>query len=509
MKLSLRRKQAEDGARTPRTRGPKVCGVLVGQRSLRVYAGGRKGAADGGAEAREIAIPDGKLAPTLQALWERGELGARVVVGLDPTLDFLSTARADDGDQIQAQSQLADRLAGRLPGGVASRENPTRGGKVKLKSLLFFPRRIGTAIFEGLRGLGRARVRVLSTTHVLYAQACKRKAAPRRWKSEIRVLVGEPETVALLVHRGVPVARQSVPTQEDGRAAALTGVLQRLAMMAQGDLGLGGVSGVVLHASDDDLAELRASAEALEVPVVQAAPVPCDRSALAAMLAGARTTGRQAPLELGSVLQVDGERPSFPWRPALPAAASLLFGAVYLWWEGSLVLEEVRQMEASIDALTQEREISREEIIDLRDGMGIEVGAAEAALVDRVYWSELILEIMRIMPENAWLRQLEGAWPYHYVPDLIGDDEDGEGGAPADTGPSPKRRWLKMQAYLEAGDDGEHGFFAVRDQLVESLRQNQTITAVFPKLDGTQISQQREGEDNVFPLLINLRPPGG
>lgn len=131
--------------------GPKASGVLVGQRSLHLYAGKLDDGLANLSQVREVPVEDGKVGATLAKLLEAGEIGKNVAIGLDPTLDFLSTSRADDGNQIQAQGQLADRLAGRLPGGVASRENAAGSNKVKLKSLLFFPRRIGLSMLEGLK----------------------------------------------------------------------------------------------------------------------------------------------------------------------------------------------------------------------------------------------------------------------------------------------------------------------------------------------------------------------
>ena len=152
-KLAALRKQKGDAA--PKVTGPKASGILVGQRSVHVFAGKLEDGLQNLSSVKEYPVEDGKLAATLQQLLERGELGRNVAIGLDPTLDFLSTARADDGNQIQAQGQLADRLAGRLPGGVSSRENKAGTNKIKLKSLLFFPRRIGLSVLDGLKPIGR------------------------------------------------------------------------------------------------------------------------------------------------------------------------------------------------------------------------------------------------------------------------------------------------------------------------------------------------------------------
>ena len=64
--------------------------------------------------------------------------------------------------------------------------------------------------------------------HVVDALARKKKKTPRKWKVEIRVLVDEPESVALLCFRGVPVARQTVPTQGEAKVAALSSVLEAM-----------------------------------------------------------------------------------------------------------------------------------------------------------------------------------------------------------------------------------------------------------------------------------------
>ena len=91
-KLAELRKPKGDGEKIS---GPKASGILVGQRSVHVYAGKLEEGLSGAAAVKEYPVEDGKLGPALNQLLERGEIGRNVVIGLDPTLDFLSTAWPD------------------------------------------------------------------------------------------------------------------------------------------------------------------------------------------------------------------------------------------------------------------------------------------------------------------------------------------------------------------------------------------------------------------------------
>ncbi len=303
--------------KAPKIIGPKKCGVLISQRSIAVYSDTLDNAISGQAKAKEYPVEDGKLAQALKVLLDRGEIGKDVAIGLDPTLDFLSTARADDAAQIQAQTQLSERLASRLPGGVSTRENKASKGKNKLKSQVLFPRRLGVGVLEGLNRLGRSRVALVSTTHALYAYCKKKKASPRKWKTEIRLIIGEPESIALLVFNGVVVVRQTVPTTGDGKVAALKAFVQRLVVAARKELELGDVYGVVLHTLEEDMPVLQTATEGLGAPCLHGAPIPINRGVLAALLCHCKRRGPGAPLDLTSEVQLEGERPSFPLRPAL------------------------------------------------------------------------------------------------------------------------------------------------------------------------------------------------
>lgn len=503
-------KKKDNADAKPKLTGPKACGVLVGQRSLVVYSGKLDEALSGSSTGTEYPVEDGKLAIAFKQLLERGEIGKNVAIGLDPTLDFLSTARADDGNQIQAQGQLADRLAGRLPGGVASRENKAGSNKIRLKSLLFFPRRIGLSVLEGLRELGRSRAHLLSTTHVLYAHARKKHSTPRKWNVEIRVLVDEPESVALLIHKGVPLARQAVPTSGEGVGSAIAAVLQRLVAMATTELQLGELSGIIVHGRDDHMPLIQQGAQSLNVPVIQGPAIPTNRPAMAAMLCHATRRGRSAPLELGSVLDLEGERPPFPVKPTIPAAAALLAGAYYLWSAGSEVLAEAHAMEAKIEAIKLEREIQKEDIVDLRDAMGIEVGAAEAFLVKRVFWAEILTEVAKIVPEKGWVNNIDGAYPFLYTPVLIGDESEDEDSEGSDSEAAPRINGRSHNLNISANFPMDGKEMPVeRQQLIDAIKNNTLLKKHFPVVEGAVVTTNTQGNRNSVDVKMAIRAPGG
>lgn len=103
----------DQASKSSRTKGRT--GVLVGPRRIHLFRGSLKKAVAGEVQATEVAYEDGQLAKVLGLLLERGEIGGKVSIGLDPALDFLSTARADNPAQLEAQSQLSERLGSRLP----------------------------------------------------------------------------------------------------------------------------------------------------------------------------------------------------------------------------------------------------------------------------------------------------------------------------------------------------------------------------------------------------------
>jgi hypothetical protein len=488
--------------------GPKRCGILIGQRSLHLFSGSMEEALAGTATAKEYPIAEGKFASALKALLEKGEVGHNVAVGLDPTLDFLSTARLDEAEQIQAQSQLAERLSGRLPGGVVIRDNPTGRGKVKLKSQIFFPRRIGTSVLEGLAKLGRSKVGLLSTAHAVYAYCKKVKPVPRKWAAEIRLVIGEPESMALLVFRGVVVARQAVPTPSDSekKVAALRPVVQRMVAAARTELRLGDLGGVVLHCDPAEMPVLQTCCEGLGVPNLQAPVVPISRAFMAAILCHAKRRGPGAPLGLDAELRLDNERPPFPLKAALPAAASLLGVGVWLWSEGATLLSEIEQMEASISELTLEREITELDIIDIRDQLTVETGVAEAFLVKRVYWAEIAGDIPAIFPEKMTLVQLEGSYPFHYVPTMLDDEEPEEGAEVVDTGPNLKNMFLELVCKVPMV---EKKVPPENPQLVAGLFNTPSISTPFPNADEPRMHAVQNGDGSEVNVTIRCRPPGG
>jgi hypothetical protein len=488
--------------------GPKRCGILIGQRSLQVFSATMEEAISGSATAKEYPISEGKYATALKILLEKGEIGHNVAVGLDPTLDFLSTARLDDAAQIQAQTQLAERLSGRLPGGVVMRENPTGKGKVKLKSQVFFPRRIGTSILEGLAKLSRSNVQIQSTAHAVYAYCRKAKVTPRKWKAEIRIVIGEPESMALLIFRGVVVARQAVLTQGDleKKVAALRPIIQRLIANARTELKLGDLGGVIFHCEPADMPMLQTCCQGIGAPNLQAPPIPLSRSFMAAILCHSKRRGNSAPLGLDSELRFDNERPQFPIKAALPAAASLLGVAFWLWSEGSSLLDEIEQMEASVEELTIEREITPLDIIDVRDQFTVEVGVAEAFLVNRVYWAEIAGDIPKIFPEKMTLVTLEGSYPFHFVPTMLDAEETEEGGEVTDTGPNLKNMYLEL---LSTVPMVANKVPPENPQLVAGLRNTPSISGPFPNADEPRMHAVQNGDGSEINVTIRCRPPGG
>lgn len=493
--------------KAPKIVGPKKCGVLISQRSIAVYSEGLDAAISGQAKAKEYPVEDGKIAQALNILLERGEIGKDVAIGLDPTLDFLSTAKADDAGQIQAQTQLSERLSSRLPGGVSTRENKASKGKIKLKSQVLFPRRIGVSVLEGLQRLGRSRVSLVSTTHALYAYCKKKKSSPRKWKTEIRLIIGEPESIALLVFNGVVVVRQTVPTTGDGKVAALKAIVQRLVVAARKELELGDIYGVVLHTSEEDMPLLQTATEGLGAPCVQGAPIPINRGVLAAILCHCKRKGNGAPLDLTAEVQLEGERPAFPLKPALvPIGAMVAIGG-WLWLEGSTLLNEIEQMDAKIEALQFEREMTRDDILDVRDALGIEVGLVEAFLVKRVYWGEVGKAIPEILPERMKMVRLEGKFSFFFVPKVTGatEKEDEGSGDTKSKGPPIGSRNLGL--VVKVPMIGKK-IPPENRELTAGLRASEVISKPFPSIDEPKITSTKNGESSEVEVTVNCKPPG-
>ncbi len=477
--------------------------MVISSDCVRIYRGSLKNAPGGKGDLQEVEYQPGQLAKVLDELLQSGAIGGRVTLGLDPALDVISTARADDPEQLQAQAQLAERLGERLPGGVASCVNPVAQSPVKVKSLVLFPRRIGVEVLKAMSQLDRGRFSLVSTSHALVSRCNKNKAAPRKWKNEVRLVVGRQEMAALLVHQGTVLARLASPLHKENPGPEARSLIQRLATLAEHEFNLGPLGGVILHANEDFTAALGGCTEGTSVALLRAAEIPFDPAYLAAVLANGKF-GKGGPLALDSVVNPKSDRPAFPLREALPLAAGIAGLGVWLWMQGNTLLAQVSDMETDVDEICAEREISREDLVDARDGMMIEISLAEAFLMDRVYWSEILTEVPSLVPDALSLTQVEGRYPFSYTPHYgdMGDAEDEE-----EEGPEPGLRWVNLTGQVKVPELLRTPVEA--RQLTAALKASLVISKLFPMINEPSTNTTGDGAAREMTIKVYCRPPGG
>jgi hypothetical protein len=374
-------------------------------------------------------VDEGAVAGCLQRWLQEKKLTGRMALGVDPRGAFTITRRLGGEEQGVGPAEL---LASRL--GFAADDLVAASQPVKLPggphaALVASRRRAAERLLEGLDHDGKPRhgARLLPTTWALWDYASSLKRRPRSWRSCIRVLPGGECGIAILGWRDTPIASRLFDSEAGPHQIGLA--VLSLVAHAREELGLAEVDGVMLHLGDAG-AILQPDCELLYGIATQCAPVcGTDAESAARALAAAALRQRFLGVDLFRELRPPpGLAANFPVRTAAGLVVSLLALAGSLVYEAQDLERETSKLVKQAEANVKKARISLKDLPKLHDKLAVEVALAHAFISDRVYWSEVLVELPSVVPPGMQLADLDARDTIRYPSKKKKAEKPGTGG---------------------------------------------------------------------------------
>lgn len=355
-------------------------------------------------------VDAGNLAAVLEAWRAEGRLRGRVVLGFDPRRTYAITRRLPAEGPARSPTEMLAADLGFAEDSVVSAMETVKLPGGPHAALAACRREAATEALKALAEAGVSRARLLPVHWALALAARAARRAPRRWKCDIRILPGGTGSLALLSWHGFPIACRPFDQGADGQNVGAVGLaVLSLVTHAVEELGLPGVDGVLYHGGPES-AGLVAQCEALYgLPTQVAPPCPVDPEHCAEALARA---GQHAALlhvdMFRELLPPPGLRQNFPVRTA--AALLLGVGAMAFTLDGEAAALESEASKLLKQATGNARKASADlkDVPKLHEKMEAEVGVAKAFIADRMYWSELLQELPRVVPGTMTVVDFDG-----------------------------------------------------------------------------------------------------
>ncbi len=408
----------------------------------------------------------------------------KVVVGVDPSLDFLAARpRTEGGSDLV--DELEERHGDRL---LIEEQDSGRIGEA-LQRVYAAPERELREAAEAVRERGRVRLRFHSATGALQRMAEEVLPSPAGWDSEIRFFPGPKKGLAVFVCAGKVLTRQFLSTgdYEDGAIAA---VLASMWAAVQEGLRLPQPAGIVLHCGDSGHGLAAACRQSVDAEVVVAPHLGFDQATLCRALASNSRRRRGADAPLFSALAEDvgaGE-------PARVPILSLAGTGAVLALVASMLQQTAQGLDTEImalDARTREAfiEFGRDPwtLRDTRETLAKNAKVAEAFLMDRVYWSDILGEVPELIPDAVSLQRLEGVYPLH-VPK---EDED-----------SRRRPSSYVELSCTVPMNGDATRIPEVTQFTRALRNSELFSEYFRYVPNAEVNVRPDAKDSVARVSI-------
>ena len=399
-------------ARRPARPPRDMLAILVGRGRVTLAATGDERPIE--LEAGHERFAPDELRGLLEEYFEQRRLRGRVVLGVDPTLDFLATrprgAATQKGGSADLVEELEDRHGDRL---VIEERSSGRGGDA-LQTVYAAPRAELLEAAQAVRAQGRARIRIAGTTAAIAAWAEALEPTPAGWTSEIRFFPGKRRSLAVFVCGGAVLNRQVIATAElddAGIAAELYGMWAAV----QEGLRLPPPPGLILHCGDSGHELAAACRRATAVEARLAPHVGFDRATLCTALAAeaGRRRGGPEPLFRGLLDEVGGGEPArMPIVSLAGTGAALALVAAMLHQTARGLDTEVMALDARTREAVAKYGRNPLKLAELLDDMKRNATVAESFLMDRVYWADFLGEVPELMPGDVALERLEGTHPF-------------------------------------------------------------------------------------------------
>lgn len=459
------------------TASTKVTGVLLCRDRVAIHLGGNGPDSVKALHGAASVFSEGELQGLLAGAISDGLFGGKVVIGVDPLLEFFSTQRTVSFQEGGKSESLIEELRGKYEGRLVAESMRTALPPKTHQTAIAVPKGELQETAQAFDSFTAGKVKFVSTTHALYAMASDDHPNPRKWKSEIRVFLGSHEGLVLFAIEGTLVARQIFEYSGQAQGAVTSAVNGMMVAVKEG-LGLDPPDGVLFHVGQGDtaLADLCTSMTGLAAE--SASRIAYDQGTLAAALAfdGFRRKRQEIDFlnRADSIEKLDADR-LVPFKSIGILAASVLGMGAYLWNAGSEVQTEidlaVARSQEAIDLYDGDEFLLEE----AEDGLMKTVGVGEGFLMDRVYWADFLTEIPRIIPSGMTLKRIDAK--YNFV---VPDDEAGEDGEAAVVIVDDTSRYIEMN--LEMNLENEKSNTPEVLALTEAINESEVFSRPFQTL---------------------------
>lgn len=477
------------------TRWKQATGVALGEhRAVAITMASFPGA-PAEVAADEIAIGEGGISAALAALAEKGALRPPVAVGLDARSVFFVAKPRTGAGEIDAAALLdvhfaAARPAGGVVGDAAAVS--TRGGAYTI--LAACRRVLAEQVHEGLAKIPCTQRTLEPAPYALLRAAVAADAAPRNWRTTVRILVDGTRGLAVLSRGRVPLAWRPMSLTSARVLDEVVGALRGLAAHARADLGISQIDGAILH-GDPSLADVVAKAGAVcTVPLRLASAVRTDERSVATNLAiGAIQQGVFTPNLLNDLRPPLSLRQIFPWGTAAAMSAAVVASWQSLAFEAASYERRESKAQARIDAALKGAKVRASDLKQAHASALHEAELMNRFVGNRVPWAQILRELPEHVPEETVLTGLSGR------DQLVLPSVDKK------TDKVIASRDVAFQGQLRVEkDDASPDEIA---DLLAGMNAFPTLVASFPRIDGAEVTRRpgREGDSASFVIRCGLK----
>lgn len=484
----------------------KVTGVLLCRDRVAILTGGKGSDAVKALHGAGPVFAEGELEGLLKSAIEDGRMGEQVVVGVDPLLEFFSTQRtiAIAGDH--APDSLIDELRNKYGGRLIAETVRTALSPKTHQTAIAVPKgelKESSAAFAEFDG---GKVRFISTSHALYSLAADQDPMPKKWSSEIRVFLGQREGLVMFAVEGTLVARQIFEHTGQTHGPIIAAVNGMVAAVQEG-LGLGQPDGILFHVGQDHADIAKVCSEVTSIDAGVRTHIPYEQSTLCLALAFDGFRRRRQGVDFfthvdnTSIAEVVDGKAKLPVRQMLGLSAVILGMGGYLWQAGSALAAEADHLYADAQAALDLYDGDSFAMEEGLDSLYKTVSVAEGFLMERVYWSDIIKELPRILPSTMSVVRLDGRYEFK-VPEEPQEGEEEEVAAPMVFDESSRYFELNLKVPMAS----ETSKVPEVAELIKALGENDLFNRYFRRTPNPDMSKLEMDGGWQANIVIRLTP---
>ena len=351
----------------------------------------------------EVVFGDGTLADGLRELAAQGGLsGGALTVGLESKEVFYGSQRCGI-DGVAPNDVVPATLAAsvRHGGGLIRDTMQLKVQGAVLESVAACRRHVAEDVLAGIDEAKRPKAALDVVALAIHLRARSKAKIPRRWKTYVHVVLGEGRGLAILAHRGHPLAWREFQSVSGGEVYAVIGGVMALQAHAQTDLEFKGLDGVIVHDGENEALAVQCGQQ-LGIATRTAPAVGLDLASASVALAMAALRRGDRSLDLFRSLRPDPTALQlFPTRIAVLLLIILGVGAYFLW-DGAVRLErQTKQTEARALKSMRTAGLTRKTLTEKLKYNNHALEEARVFVGTRIFWAPILQELPELLPRSA------------------------------------------------------------------------------------------------------------